>query len=292
PLDPDLPRSFPAGAGRRRRLRLPVDARTHRAEETGRRAGGEGAPSRDAPRGRERAGRGKGGEEGRAGRESRAAQESRGEAGSRQEARSPAGGKGRGAAAPGGRRAPAGAAHRARGLDRGARRRRAPADLLAQSRGHGARGAGAAAVYPGDRQRAVRARDLRRPAHRPAALRQGRSRAPDPAMNAPGVRSARRLSRRVEVGGVVLGGGAPVVVQSMTNTDTEDVQATARQVEELARAGSELVRITVNTPEAAAQVAKIRARLDAVGCRVPLVGDFHYNGHKLLAEFPECARAL
>jgi len=102
----------------------------------------------------------------------------------------------------------------------------------------------------------------------------------------------RRLSRPVAVGGVVIGGGAPVVVQSMTNTDTEDAQATARQVEELARAGSELVRITVNTPQAAAQVPNIRARLDAIGCKVPLIGDFHYNGHKLLTQFPECARAL
>ena len=102
----------------------------------------------------------------------------------------------------------------------------------------------------------------------------------------------RRVSRQVAVGPVLIGGGAPVVVQSMTNTDTADAQATARQVEELARAGSELVRITVNTPEAAAQVAHIRARLDALGCRVPLVGDFHYNGHKLLTQFPDCARAL
>jgi (E)-4-hydroxy-3-methylbut-2-enyl-diphosphate synthase len=102
----------------------------------------------------------------------------------------------------------------------------------------------------------------------------------------------RRTSRQVEVGGILIGGGAPVVVQSMTNTDTADAQATARQVEELARAGSELVRITVNTPEAAAQVAHIRSRLDAIGCRVPLVGDFHYNGHKLLTQFPDCARAL
>jgi (E)-4-hydroxy-3-methylbut-2-enyl-diphosphate synthase len=102
----------------------------------------------------------------------------------------------------------------------------------------------------------------------------------------------RRVSRQVNVGGVLIGGGAPVVVQSMTNTDTADAQATAKQVEELARAGSELVRITVNTPEAAAQVARIRARLDAIGCRVPLVGDFHYNGHKLLSQFPDCAKAL
>ena len=102
----------------------------------------------------------------------------------------------------------------------------------------------------------------------------------------------RRQSRAVRVGGVVIGGGAPVVVQSMTNTDTADVSATVNQVAELARAGSELVRITVNTPEAAAQVARIRERLDVIGCRVPLVGDFHYNGHKLLAQYPDCARAL
>jgi len=102
----------------------------------------------------------------------------------------------------------------------------------------------------------------------------------------------RRISSRVMVGPVAIGGGAPVVVQSMTNTDTADAAATARQVAELAAAGSELVRVTVNTPQAAAQVAPIRARLDAMGCAVPLVGDFHYNGHKLLAQFPECARAL
>jgi len=100
------------------------------------------------------------------------------------------------------------------------------------------------------------------------------------------------MSRRVMVGPVAIGGGAPVVVQSMTNTDTAEAEATARQVAELWRAGSELVRITVNTPEAAAQVSGIRARLDALGCDVPLVGDFHYNGHKLLAQFPDCARAL
>ena len=102
----------------------------------------------------------------------------------------------------------------------------------------------------------------------------------------------RRLSRRVAVGDVLMGGGAPIVVQSMTNTDTADAQATARQVEALARAGSELVRITVNSPEAAAEVPRIRGLLDARGCGVPLVGDFHYNGHKLLTQFPECARAL
>jgi (E)-4-hydroxy-3-methylbut-2-enyl-diphosphate synthase len=102
----------------------------------------------------------------------------------------------------------------------------------------------------------------------------------------------RRISRQVAVGDVRIGGGAPIVVQSMTNTDTEDAIATARQVEALARAGSELVRITVNTPEAAAQVPRIRDLLDAAGCRVPLIGDFHYNGHKLLTQYPDCARAL
>jgi (E)-4-hydroxy-3-methylbut-2-enyl-diphosphate synthase len=102
----------------------------------------------------------------------------------------------------------------------------------------------------------------------------------------------RRPSQRVLVGKVMLGGGAPIVVQSMTNTDTADVSATTKQVFELAEAGSELVRITVNTPEAAAQVANIRNRLDALGCYVPLVGDFHYNGHRLLTDYPDCAQAL
>jgi (E)-4-hydroxy-3-methylbut-2-enyl-diphosphate synthase len=102
----------------------------------------------------------------------------------------------------------------------------------------------------------------------------------------------RRPSQRVLVGKVMLGGGAPVVVQSMTNTDTADAEATAQQVFELAGAGSELVRITVNTPEAAAQVANIRSRLDSMGCDVPLVGDFHYNGHRLLTDYPDCAQAL
>jgi (E)-4-hydroxy-3-methylbut-2-enyl-diphosphate synthase len=101
-----------------------------------------------------------------------------------------------------------------------------------------------------------------------------------------------RNSTQVLVGGVAIGGGAPIVVQSMTNTDTADVEATVKQVFELAQAGSELVRITVNSPEAAAQVATIRGRLDALGCAVPLVGDFHFNGHKLLTQFPDCARAL
>ena len=102
----------------------------------------------------------------------------------------------------------------------------------------------------------------------------------------------RRRSRRVMVGRVAIGAAAPVVVQSMTNTDTADVLATAAQCAELARAGSEIVRITVDTREAAAAVPKIRARLLAIDVDVPLVGDFHFNGHKLLAEVPECAQAL
>ena len=102
----------------------------------------------------------------------------------------------------------------------------------------------------------------------------------------------RRASRQVRIGDVLLGGGAPIVVQSMTNTDTADADATARQALELANSGSELVRVTVNTAEAAAAVPAIRARLDALGCTVPLVGDFHFNGHKLLADHPGCAAAL
>jgi len=102
----------------------------------------------------------------------------------------------------------------------------------------------------------------------------------------------RRPSQRVVVGSVLLGGGAPIVVQSMTNTDTADISGTTKQIFELAKAGSELVRITVNTPEAAAAVVHIRRRLDALGCFVPLVGDFHYNGHRLLTEFPDCAQSL
>jgi (E)-4-hydroxy-3-methylbut-2-enyl-diphosphate synthase len=91
---------------------------------------------------------------------------------------------------------------------------------------------------------------------------------------------------------VTLGGDAPVVVQSMTNTDTADAIATAIQVQGLAQAGSELVRITVNSPEAAREVAAIREQLDRMNCDVPLIGDFHFNGHKLLTEFPDCAQAL
>ena len=107
---------------------------------------------------------------------------------------------------------------------------------------------------------------------------------------------ARRATRQVEVRWgartVKIGGDAPVVVQSMTNTDTVDAIATAIQVKELALAGSEMVRITVNTPEAAREVAAIREQLDRMGVDVPLIGDFHYNGHKLLTQYPECAQAL
>ncbi len=103
---------------------------------------------------------------------------------------------------------------------------------------------------------------------------------------------SRHRTQCVYVGGIGIGSGAPVVVQSMTNTDTADAEGTARQVYELAQAGSELVRITVNTSEAAEQVPRVRKMLDDMGCDVPLIGDFHYNGHRLLTEYPECARAL
>ena len=96
----------------------------------------------------------------------------------------------------------------------------------------------------------------------------------------------------VQIGHITVGGDAPVVVQSMTNTDTADIAATVKQVQELAQAGSELVRITVNSAEAAAAVPAIRQQLDAFGCNTPLVGDFHFNGHKLLSDYPECAAAL
>ena len=102
----------------------------------------------------------------------------------------------------------------------------------------------------------------------------------------------RRHSLAVDVAGITIGGDAPIVVQSMTNTDTADVEATTAQVRALAQAGSELVRVTVNSSEAAAAVPRIRAALDAAGCTVPLIGDFHFNGHRLLQEHPGCARAL
>ena len=104
--------------------------------------------------------------------------------------------------------------------------------------------------------------------------------------------ASRRETPTVSIDSVKVGSNHPIVVQSMTNTDTADVKATARQVAELARAGSELVRITVNTLEAAAAVPEIQSRLDMMSCNVPLIGDFHYNGHQLLKEVPECASIL
>jgi len=104
--------------------------------------------------------------------------------------------------------------------------------------------------------------------------------------------SPRHKSVAVRVGGVTVGGGAPIVVQSMTNTDTADAEATARQVAALAAAGSELVRITVDRDEAAAAVPHIKDRLRKLGVNAPIIGDFHYIGHKLLADHPACAEAL
>ncbi|WP_454812363.1 flavodoxin-dependent (E)-4-hydroxy-3-methylbut-2-enyl-diphosphate synthase [Labrys neptuniae] len=103
---------------------------------------------------------------------------------------------------------------------------------------------------------------------------------------------SRRLTVPVDVGGVMVGGGAPIVVQSMTNTDTADIDGTVRQVAALARAGSELVRITVDRDEAAAAVPRIKERLMRIGVTTPIIGDFHYIGHKLLADHPACAEAL
>ena len=102
----------------------------------------------------------------------------------------------------------------------------------------------------------------------------------------------RHQTTGVEVGSLTVGGGAPIVVQSMSNTDTADIESTTSQCRELAEAGSELVRITVNNEEAAQAVAEIKRRLIGIGCQVPLIGDFHYNGHVLLAKYPECAVAL
>ena len=102
----------------------------------------------------------------------------------------------------------------------------------------------------------------------------------------------RRKSLVTTIGGIRVGGPNPIVVQSMTNTDTADIAGTVEQVRALARAGSELVRVTVNSAEAAAAVAPIRERLDQLGISVPLIGDFHFNGHKLLREYPGCATSL
>ncbi len=110
--------------------------------------------------------------------------------------------------------------------------------------------------------------------------------------DASGLRHARKKTYGVKVGHVMVGGGAPIVVQSMTNTDTADVETTLRQTLELAEAGSEIVRWTVNVPEAAAAVPVIKKRLLDAGCNVPIIGDFHYNGHVLLTKYPECAAAL
>ena len=104
--------------------------------------------------------------------------------------------------------------------------------------------------------------------------------------------SLRKITHQVLIGNVKVGGGAPIVVQSMTNTDTVNVFATVNQIIELANAGSELVRITVNSEEAAQAVAEIRNQLNQKGCSVPLIGDFHFNGHKLLKKYPDCAQAL
>ncbi|MBL1265758.1 flavodoxin-dependent (E)-4-hydroxy-3-methylbut-2-enyl-diphosphate synthase [Candidatus Methylomicrobium oryzae] len=104
--------------------------------------------------------------------------------------------------------------------------------------------------------------------------------------------SLRKITHQVSVGNVKVGGGAPIVVQSMTNTDTADVTATVNQIIELAQAGSEIVRITVNTEEAAKAVSEIRNQLDRKGQSVPIVGDFHFNGHRLLEKYPDCAAAL
>jgi len=107
-----------------------------------------------------------------------------------------------------------------------------------------------------------------------------------------GLRYARKRTYGVKVGQVQVGGGAPIVVQSMTNTDTADVETTFQQTLELAEAGSEIVRWTVTVPEAAMAVPVIKKRLLDAGCHVPIIGDFHYNGHVLLTKYPECASAL
>src|SRR5688500_3269070 len=104
--------------------------------------------------------------------------------------------------------------------------------------------------------------------------------------------STRRRTVTANIGGVKIGSGHPIVVQSMTNTDTADVMSTVNQVMALAQAGSELVRVTVNTDDAARAVPKVVETLDKFGVRVPIVGDFHYNGHLLLRKYPDCAKAL
>src|SRR6202035_2525908 len=110
--------------------------------------------------------------------------------------------------------------------------------------------------------------------------------------DATALRHPRKKTYGVKVGNITVGGGAPIVVQSMTNTDTADVEATLQQTLELAEAGSEIVRWTVNIPEAAAAVPEIKKRLLALGCHGPVIGDFNYNGHVLLTKYPACAVAL
>jgi (E)-4-hydroxy-3-methylbut-2-enyl-diphosphate synthase len=127
------------------------------------------------------------------------------------------------------------------------------------------------------------------PAHRPGAVEW---RSGNPALQHVLTMISRRKSHSVKVGSVTIGGTAPVVVQSMTNTDTADIDGSVAQIASLARAGSEIVRVTVNNDESAAAVPHIRERLDARGVHVPLVGDFHFNGHKLLKTHPACAQAL
>ena len=104
--------------------------------------------------------------------------------------------------------------------------------------------------------------------------------------------SPRKKTHQVLVGNIKVGGGAPIVVQSMTNTDTADVAGSVKQIMELSTAGSELVRVTVNTDEAAKAVPEIQNQLEQKGFSVPIVGDFHFNGHKLLEKYPDCAQAL
>src|SRR5260370_470735 len=111
-------------------------------------------------------------------------------------------------------------------------------------------------------------------------------------LDAAASRHPRRKTYGVKVGHVRVGGSAPIVVQSMTNTDTADIETTLQQTLELAEAGSEIVRWTVNVPEAAAAVPEIKKRMLDAGCTAPIIGDFHYNGHVLLTKFPECAKAL
>src|SRR5580700_6820771 len=110
--------------------------------------------------------------------------------------------------------------------------------------------------------------------------------------DATALRHPRKKTYGVKVGNMTVGGGAPIVVQSMTNTDTADVETTLRQTLELAEAGSEIVRWTVNVPEAAAAVPEIKKRMADAGCIAPIIGDFHYNGHVLLTKYPECAKEL